>query len=537
MIALYTLIFSLFVATALVPLLVRYADALQLLDIPDERKTHRGAIPRIGGIAIAVGVLLAVLLFLPDRREIIAYFAGALIIFLFGVADDRLNLDYRLKFFGQIAGALVFVLGGDLCLARVPFIYGAVMPDWVGIPLTVLAIVGVTNAINMSDGMDGLAGGTTLLSAGMLGYLAYLGGDKHIALLALALIGATLGFLRYNTFPARIFMGDGGSQFLGFSAAALGILLIERSNTAISPLVPLVVLGLPIIDTLHVMIRRILSGVSPFTPDRQHLHHRLLDAGLNQYESVVMIYGLQSVLVMMAWWLQYAPDLLLLAVFLLFMLGLLVLMRLWRTQHMHGRAVLQKLDVIYRAIEHVRGQGLLIRVSRGLVVYCLVALFPVAALLVEGVTPDIGWLALLIGTMLMLALFSKALPLITLTRLAAFVLAVCLTYLVEMHGLAAGLDVYWFRAGLVLIAFGIALKLRLGTDGFQINGLDVLVVLVIAIVPNMPFVRELGLRITVIETLVLFYACELVLIELADRWNVWRISLLASLAILVIRAL
>ena len=124
MIAFYTLILSLFVATALVPLLVRYAGALRLVDLPDARKIHHGAIPRVGGIAIAAGALLAVVLFLPDRPEIVAYLVGALIIFAFGVADDRFDLDYRLKFFGQIAGALVLVLGGDLCITRVPFAYG-----------------------------------------------------------------------------------------------------------------------------------------------------------------------------------------------------------------------------------------------------------------------------------------------------------------------------------------------------------------------------------------------------------------------------
>lgn len=537
MIALYTLILSLFVATALVPLLARYAGALRLVDIPDERKIHHGAIPRVGGIAIAAGALLAVVLFLPDRREIVAWFAGALIIFLFGVADDRLDLDYRVKFFGQIAGALVLVLGGDLCLTRVPFVYGAVMPAWVGIPLTVLVIVGVTNAINMSDGMDGLAGGTTLLSAGALGYLAYLGGDKHVALLALALIGATLGFLRYNTFPARVFMGDGGSQFLGFSVAALGILLIERSNTAISPLVPLVVLGLPITDTLHVMIRRILSGVSPFRPDRQHLHHHLLDAGLDQYESVVVIYGLQSALIVMAWALQYAPDLLLLAVFLGFVLGLLGLMRLWRSTHTHGRELLRKLDVISRVVERLRAGSWLTRTADALLIYGVAIVFVLAALLVKGVGADIGWLALLLGIALLLSLFSRALPLLTLSRLVAFVLSVCLAYLAESHGLVAGVDIVWFRACLVLIALGIALELRFGGAAFRVNGLDILVVLIVAIVPNMPFVRELGLRAILVETLLLFYASELILTRLTTPWNWWRISLLTALAILAIRTL
>jgi len=536
MIALYTLILSLFVATALVPLLIRYADRLHLIDLPDGRKIHEGAIPRVGGIAIVAGTFAAALLFLPDRAEIISYLFGALIIFAFGVVDDRLDLDYRVKFFGQIAGALVLVLGGDLCLTRVPFVYGAVMTAWVGIPLTVIVIVAVTNAINLSDGMDGLAGGTSLVAAGALGYLAYLGDDRHVALLALCLIGATLGFLRYNTFPARVFMGDGGSQFLGFSVAALSILLIERSNTAISPLVPLLILAMPITDTLYVMTRRIRAGVSPFAPDRQHLHHRLLDAGLNQYESVVFIYGLQFVLVALAWSLQYAPDWFLLGVFVLFVVVLLSLLRLWQSQDTHGRELLEKLDLVTRVVGYVQATDLARRLGDNLLVYGLALLFPVAALLLQGVSQDIGWLSLLLGATLLLAMLTPLLPLTRVSRLAAFVLAVCIAFLAESKGLAGGLDVVWFRGWLVVIALGIALKLRFGGGDFHVNALDVLVVLIIAIVPNMPFVREMGLRATVVDTLVLFYACELALSGADTRWHLLRLSTLAGLAILVVRA-
>lgn len=167
-------------AIILVPLLSRYAVALRMIDLPDARKRHVGAIPRIGGIAIGVGVFIASSLLLPLRPELNAFLASALIVFVFGIADDRFNLHYRLKFSGQIVAALTFILGGDVWLTRMPFLYAGAIPDWIGIPLTTVVLVGVTNAINLADGMDGLAGGTGVLAAAVLGYLAYLGDDRQV---------------------------------------------------------------------------------------------------------------------------------------------------------------------------------------------------------------------------------------------------------------------------------------------------------------------------------------------------------------------
>ena len=154
-------------------------------------------------------------------------------------------------------------------------------------------LVGITNAINLSDGLDGLAGGVTFLSLAAIAVLTYIAVDAGFMLLAtMSIMGSILGFLRFNTFPARIFMGDGGSQFLGFSAGVLAILLTQSSNTALSPALPLLILGLPILDTLMVMGERIYEGRSPFVADRKHIHHRLLALGFHHYEAVVTIYAL-----------------------------------------------------------------------------------------------------------------------------------------------------------------------------------------------------------------------------------------------------
>lgn len=537
MIAVYTTVLALFIAIALVPLLVRWAAALGLIDEPGPRKIHDHAIPRVGGIAIAAGALVSVLIWVPLRPEITGYLIGALFIVLFGVADDRLVLNYRLKFGAQIVGALLFVIISDVHLTRAPFVYGAVIPDWLGLPLTLVVIVGVTNAVNLSDGMDGLAGGTSLFAAAALGYLAYDGGDKQIALVALSLVGATLGFLRYNTFPARVFMGDAGSQFLGFSVAVIAIIVIERANDAVSPFVPVLLLGLPILDTLYVMTRRIRAGVSPFSPDRQHLHHRFLDAGLSQYEALLVVYGLQIMLIGLAWSLRYANDTVLLVVFVSFCAGLLFTLHWWQTRHTEGRALAHRLDIVDRVVRLLKAKSILTRIGHGGVVYGVSILFPVTALWVDRVPADIGWLGLLLVLLFALASF-RLFPRLGIYRVVAFAVSALIVYFIESTDPGHGAGLLWLRSVLLLIALCLALWLRFGDDDdFQLNTLDVLVILIVGVVPNMPLVRDLGVGSMVIGMLLLFYACEMILSEQPAGWWVFRFSLLVTSAVLAARGI
>lgn len=538
MAALYSSFFALMMATALVPLLAAKAGRLGLLDLPDARKIHRRSIPRVGGIAIAAGTLLSVILWFPLRPEVLGYVLGGLTIAIFGVADDRYNLDYRVKFFGQIGAALTFVLVGGVHLSRMPFVFDGVLPSELGLPLTIVALVGVTNAVNLSDGMDGLAGGTSLLASGALGYMAYLGGDLVTALVALSLMGATLGFLRYNTHPAQVFMGDAGSQFLGFSVAALGLILVERSNTAISPLVPVLVLCLPILDTLYVMVRRILEGRSPFSPDRRHLHHRLLDAGLSQQGAVVLIYSAQIILVVLAFHLRYAADEVLLLALIGFSTLIFAFMNgLARTSDLCG----EDRDRVScpgtprwcrRAVEVIGNT------ARAMVRYGVVALLPFVAFGAAKVPEDIAWLNLLLlvalGATLRLGLLSRA----TIDRLASFAAAVISVFLANNAGFSGAAGSLVFHAVLVLLAIGVALWLRFAAYGnFRVNALDVLLVMIVAVAPTIPALRESGYALVIVETLLLFYACELVLSDRRPRWDSFRISTLACLGVLVIRGL
>ena len=309
--AIYTFIVALFLKALLVPAFMRLAGRLSLTDRPGGRKIHNGVIPRTGGIAVFIGFVVAVLLAVPLREDLRAYLLGAGVLFVFGVLDDRFNLDYRIKLLGQTLAALVFTMGGGVLIEHFPFVPNETLPAWLSLPITLLTLVAVTNALNLSDGLDGLAAGIGVLSIGCLLLLAYQAGDAPAVTVSLAVIGSVLGFLRFNTFPARVFLGDAGSQFLGFSAGVLAVIVTQRSNPALSPVIPLLVLGLPILDMVNVMVTRIARGVSPFRGDRTHLHHRLLALGLNQTEAVSAVYVAQGAVVLLAYLLRYSYDMVL----------------------------------------------------------------------------------------------------------------------------------------------------------------------------------------------------------------------------------
>jgi UDP-GlcNAc:undecaprenyl-phosphate GlcNAc-1-phosphate transferase len=506
------------------------------VDRPEPRKIHATAVPRVGGIAIMAGSVAAMLVWLPLPPDTAFFLASALLVGLFGLLDDRLNLGYRTKFLGQVVAALIVVVLGGAELTRTPFIYDGSLPGWFSVPFTVFVIVGVTNAVNLSDGMDGLAGGTSLLATGALGLLAWIGDDRVVSLLALCLMGATLGFLRYNTFPARVFMGDAGSQFLGFSVAVLAILTTERANTAISPMVPLLVLGLPILDTLSVLVRRLLEGRPPFAPDRKHLHHRLLDLGLNQYEALLVIYAAQILLLLLAAGFAYASDVVLLLAYVAFagaVLGGLCLAE----RRVGGRVPVDRHSWVDRIIDYLRVSRLTRRVPWLVLGTAVPALFVAGPLLADTVPADIGWLALAVLVLLVVALLPGR-SVGFAERLAAYALAVVVAYLVEFSPVLKACCATPLHGIFVLLAVMILIWMRFADSrGFRINGLDVLVMVIVAVVPQIPLVRTTGLGVVAMEALVLFYACEILLVSEARRWDLFRAGLLAGLAILAIRGL
>ncbi|HJV64108.1 MAG TPA: MraY family glycosyltransferase [Geomonas sp.] len=298
----YIFITSLFCSLVLIPPISRLAISIGIFDGNDDRKVHSGSIPRLGGIAIFFAVLLSVILFSDIDRQMRGFLAGAVVIFLTGLTDDLVQIPPKKKFLGEVVAAFIVTLVGDLHLTSLGDLSGrgAIELGALSIPFTVFAIVGVINAINLVDGLDGLAGGVTAIAASAIGLLAYLGGNDNLTGVCLALLGGVLGFLKFNSYPARIFMGDGGSLFLGYCLAFFSIDLAEHCHGGCSVLVPLIILAVPVFDTLFVMGKRLANGKGLFSPDRTHIHHRFMDLGLGHRATVILVYGLSYFLAVYA---------------------------------------------------------------------------------------------------------------------------------------------------------------------------------------------------------------------------------------------
>lgn len=295
------------ISVLLMPVLIKSAGRLGMLDEPGDRKVHKQAIPRCGGLGLSFATLVTIAILTPSAEPFSSLLIGGSIIVFFGLLDDIFELNYKWKFFGQFI-AVIFVLYQGIYLRCLPFAGLDDAPLWITYPLTFIFIVGVTNAVNLSDGLDGLAAGIMLMTLAAVAFFSNHVGGKDLALMALALIGGILGFLRFNSHPAVVFMGDTGSQFIGFMAAFLCIYLVENVYVTLNPALPLLLLGLPVLDTLLVMGQRIYIGKSPFSPDRRHIHHRLLAHGFTHAEAVSCIYAAQSVFLVAAFLLRYQSD-------------------------------------------------------------------------------------------------------------------------------------------------------------------------------------------------------------------------------------
>lgn len=280
----------------IVPLVIYYSKKKNLVDVPNERKIHQGPISRLGGVAIWFSVMLTFLVLIllsyyPKGEGLSAIIVGGSLMFLMGLIDDVYNLKAIFKLFIQLAIAtIVFLLGVNIETLYNPF--GADLPLGIfSYPVTLLWIVGITNAINFIDGVDGLAGSIVSISALSIGIVSLVlaPADPIIALIAFILMGAMCAFLTFNYNPAKIFMGDSGALFAGFMLATLSIKGIVEPSNGISIYLPILILAVPLIDVAFSSIRRIMKGSSPFVADSEHIHHKLLHAGLSQDKLVLLL--------------------------------------------------------------------------------------------------------------------------------------------------------------------------------------------------------------------------------------------------------
>ncbi len=274
-----------------------------LVDRPGGRKIHQRPMVRLGGVAVFVGTIVALLVVwwtggfgiqTPQKEyELWGVVIGGLAFFLIGLADDLLTLSAKTRLVAQFTvAAIVWQAGVQVEFLTIPGVGLFQLQDWISLPITVVWLVGMANAINMIDGLDGLAAGVSGIAAMVMLIVTLFMGQPAAALIAAALAGGCLGFLRYNFNPAQIFMGDGGAYFMGFTLAGVGIIGLVKAVTTVAVLLPYLILAVPILDIFTVVVSRLRQGQSPFAADKRHLHHRLLKAGLSQRLAVLFIYSL-----------------------------------------------------------------------------------------------------------------------------------------------------------------------------------------------------------------------------------------------------
>lgn len=296
LLTLLTLLFSLVIT----PIIIRLTKVFKLTDKPNKRKVHKEPIPTLGGLAIFISFLLGLVILQPDANYHAIIIIGATIIVTLGVIDDLITLSPKIKFSVQIAVAFLVVFKGGLMVEYVNFPFGGQIEFGVmGSIITVFWIVGVTNAINLIDGLDGLAAGVSAIALLTMAGMAIIMGDVYVTIMALLLFFSTLGFLKYNFFPAKIFMGDTGALFLGYMISVLALLGF-KNVTFISFIIPIFILAVPISDTLIAIIRRYVNDQPLSSPDSSHLHHKLLKMGFSHKHTVLFIYMLSFMFSMAA---------------------------------------------------------------------------------------------------------------------------------------------------------------------------------------------------------------------------------------------
>lgn len=536
-------VLAMVVTVAVLPVMMRLAARWLIVDQPGARKVHTTPIPRVGGVAMAIGIIVAAVVTIDLHAQDRWFLAGAATLVVFGVMDDRFDLDYRVKLLGQLLAAGMVVIAGGVQVRSLAFDDLIVLSPWVSLPLTICFVVGVTNAINLADGLDGLAGGTTFLSLCAVAILSSLSDQATGVALALTFAGAVLGFLRFNTYPASVFMGDAGSQLLGFAVAVLSVRATQGEASQISATIPVLLLAVPILDTLSVMVQRVSEGRSPFSADKNHIHHKLLALGFVHHEAVMVNYVLQAALFLLAYFLRFESDLLILGVVTIFFALAIALLQAaarcgW---HLRRGAPAASNGRIRRLLARLRAPELLPQlafraIAGSLAVYAALIVLKTAQfsndlrlLIMALLAVAVGFLATLRGRPLNLA--EKA------------VVYVTATVLVYLDAVVAAPDrlvsvLTWIAVSVV--AIGTALRLHLQNDRrFQLTPLDLIVLFMALVVPNLPGSLNLpqGGAPAIAKLAIVFYAVE-VLVVRAEGKAAWvRIAATAVLTGLAVRTL
>jgi UDP-GlcNAc:undecaprenyl-phosphate/decaprenyl-phosphate GlcNAc-1-phosphate transferase len=536
-------VLAMVVTMACLPALVRLATRWLIVDQPGARKVHSVPVPRVGGIAMAVGVLVAALVTIDLQSQDRWFLAAAGVLVLFGALDDRFDLDYRIKLIGQLLAVGIAVTAADVQVRTITLDDTVVLPQWISLPLTVVFLVGVTNAINLADGLDGLAGGTTFLCLCAVALLSSVGDQGAGTALSLAFAGAVLGFLRFNTYPASVFMGDAGSQVLGFAIGVFSVRATQGAASQVSAAIPVLLLALPILDTLSVMVQRISERRSPFSADKNHIHHKLLAMGFGHHEAVMVIYVLQAALFLLAYFLRYESDLLILGVVTIFFaLSITVFQAATRSGWQLRRGSRASAHSgLSRLVTRLQAPEMLPRLSYRVIAG---ALGIYAVLIVLKTARFSSDLRLLISALLAVAVgflvILRSRPLSLAEKAVVYVTATVLVYLDALVETPDRLISVLTWMAVATAALASAVRLRLHNDRrFQVTPLDLIVLFMALVVPSLPGTLHLpqGGAHAIAKLVIVFYAVEM-LVSRAEGRAAWvRIAAAAVLAGLAVRPL
>jgi UDP-GlcNAc:undecaprenyl-phosphate/decaprenyl-phosphate GlcNAc-1-phosphate transferase len=510
---LYSFLIALGLSLAFISLLIRYSARLGLMDDPDGdvRKIHSESMPRSGGLGIIMAAGLALLIMLPLDESLFSFLLACLVIISFGLLDDLVKLSPLQKLGGQAIGVAIAMIGG-MVMFSFPLLDNC--PAWFAYFATFFFVLGVINGVNFSDGMDGLAAGMTLMSLLLILLLALESGNEQLAIIALAISAALVGFLRFNTHPARIFMGDAGSQFLGFLVAWLVISVSQSDTSPITKLMPMLVLGLPIMDILQVIAVRIYKKLPLPGPDKEHIHHQIAKLAFRSDEVVALIYVLQAILLGMAYLLRFANDVVILGFYLTYtgvILGVIYSASVsgWqRRRPQSGSRSSRRNRLIrrYTWVHHYTGKffGLFIGLSLGF------AAFLSSALPAGLVYTTLGWAVVL----LTINLFSGNQGSIVLGRLATYTAVGILTYGITLS-VTDRVENWLIDVTCALFLLMLAFAIRITRKSyFGLTTQDLLVLLFISIVaPLLPidFGQNISTGSLIFRTCTLLYICEYVL--------------------------
>ena len=510
---LYGFFLALLSSLVLIPILLKYAGQLGLVDNPigSTRKLHKAPIPRSGGLGIIIPTGIAVLVVLPWDDSVLSFLFSSLVIVGFGLLDDFIELKPIQKLFGQTLGVTLAMFGG-MIISDVPFIDNA--PTWISYALTFVFVMAVINGVNFSDGMDGLAAGTTLMALVVIFLLAIEGGNLQVAIIAASICAALVGFLRFNTHPATIFMGDAGSQFLGFSVAWLAITVSQAETSTLTPLMPLLILGIPIMDVLQVICVRIKKKLPLPGPDKEHFHHQIGKLGLPQEGVVAAIYLLQLILLSGAFLLQHDSDSTVLGFYICFLVAVLGLLYAvhaqgWKIRGANTFSGVNRRNGIFRRVSFLHPYS---GKFYGAVTAALLCLFAVMS---TDMPKGFIYIALVLATsILCLKIAARGRLALLIARVSTYTAATfCVYGMALSSGPHKSFEIFDLFLANLTMAFFVSIRTT-RKKYFWLTTQDLLVLFfVILLAPSIPL--DLGPDVNsgalIFQTILLLYMCEYVL--------------------------